>query len=183
MSSNDQPSGFTRSEFVVVLIVIVVVVGIIAMLARGMPGASGEVALASSLTNLRKSIDAYRSEHGTLPGAQPAKPSHDACPTGVAGTGKGWPDAAGAAVAFVEQLTAYSNRRGATCSVKGDGFPYGPYVRGGELPANPVTGSSKITVVGKGDLEMRSDAEPPGGWKYDVLTGKLIADDPRFDHL
>lgn len=170
-------------EFVVAIIVIAAVVGIIATVLRGTPGGSRKVALVSTLANLRKSIDAYRQEHTAFPGAMTAVPPKDACIDGSKGTGSGWPDEQGARSAFVEQLTRHSTARGGTCSVGGEPFVYGPYLRGGELPVNPVTGSNAIAIVGEGDLSMTSDADPPKGWKYDVLTGKLIADDPRYDDL
>ncbi|MEE9254745.1 MAG: prepilin-type N-terminal cleavage/methylation domain-containing protein [Pseudomonadales bacterium] len=175
--------GFTLIELIVVIIMLTIVVGIVAKGLGGTPGRSREVALVGTLASLRKAIDVYQHEHGTFPGLMPAVPPKDSCRRGVMGEGKGWPDRKGATQALIEQLTSYSAARGGTCSVGGAPFLYGPYFRSAELPANPITGSNEIAIVGDGDLYMRSDAKPPKGWKYDVLTGKLIADDPRYDQL
>lgn len=175
--------GFTRVELIVIVIMLTIVLGIIASGLSETPGRSREVALIGTLASMRKAIDIYQHEHGMFPGLMPAVPPKGSCAVGVEGQGKGWPDREGATRALVEQLTSYSMARGGTCSVGGDPFPYGPYFRTAELPANPVTGSNEIAIVGDGDLHMGSDAKPPKGWKYDVLTGKLIADDPKYDHL
>lgn len=53
------------------------------------------------------------------------------------------------------------------------------------VPANPITGSNVVVIVGAmgagaGDLEMAGDGAA-GGWKYDVLSGKFIANDTNPD--
>ena len=53
------------------------------------------------------------------------------------------------------------------------------------LPANPVTDSNALVVIpaanpAAGDLEMGADAGI-FGWKYDVVSGKFIANDNRND--
>jgi type II secretory pathway pseudopilin PulG len=144
---------------------------------------SKEAALSATLTGLRKAIDLYRLEHGVYPGLRSAVPPGGNCAVGTPGTGTGWPTPASAATAFFEQLSMYTMENGGACSLVGAPFKFGPYLRMPSLPENPVTGSNVLAVVGDGDLNMISTAAPPAGWKYDVFTGKLIADDPAFDHL
>jgi hypothetical protein len=64
-------------------------------------------------------------------------------------------------------------------------FEFGPYIKGGALPDNPVTGSNVVAVVGAGaagagDLEMSADGAGLG-WKYDVTSGVFIANDSNLD--
>lgn len=174
--------GFTLIEMLVVVIILAVLAGILITAVSDSAVDSQEAALISTLTGMRKAIDVYKQEHGTYPGQTTAKPTKGAC-SGTEGKGKGWPDNKGAKKAFVEQLTSYTTSAGGACSIGGDPFRYGPYLRADGLPLNPLTGKNDLKLVDDGDLTMSSDAKSPKGWKYDVLTGKLIADDRDHDHL
>ncbi|MEE8043361.1 MAG: prepilin-type N-terminal cleavage/methylation domain-containing protein [Pseudomonadales bacterium] len=183
MSSPMREHGFTLIELTVIVIVLAVVVGVVARGLSDTPARTRQIALVGTLASLRKAIDVYGHEHGVFPGLISAVPPKGTCRVGLEGTGIGWPDGKGVTEAFNQQLTSYTTSGGGACSVGGDPFLYGPYFRNVDLPENPITGSNAITIVGDGDLYMKSDARPAGGWKYDVLTGKLIADDPKYDHL
>ncbi len=80
----------------------------------------------------------------------------------------------------------YTNQSGQSCSLTVSGsFPFGPYLREDEIPANPITGSNTVAIVsagaaGAGDLEMLGDGAGLG-WKYDVTSGKFIANDTNTD--
>ncbi len=173
--------GFTLIELLVVVIILAVLAGILITAVSDSAVDSQEAALVSTLTGLRKAIDVYKLEHGTYPGQTSAQPTQ-AC-SGTEGKGKGWPDNKGAKKAFFEQLTSYTTSAGGACSIFEGAFRYGPYLRANDLPENPMTGSNALKLVDDGDLAMSSDAKSPKGWKYDVLTGKLIADDQDHDHL
>ena len=61
----------------------------------------------------------------------------------------------------------------------------GPYLDQRNLPVNPVTNSSVLVIVAAGDaaagdLTMGADAAG-AGWKYDLTSGKFIANDTNND--
>lgn len=174
--------GFTLIEILTVVLVLAVLVGIVIVAVEDSTADSRQAALISNLASMRQAIDGYKQEHGTYPGQTSAKPAKGTC-IGVEGKGKGWPDNKGAKKAFVEQLTLHTNAAGGACSIGGNPFRYGPYLRIDGLPLNPLTGSRDLKLVDVGDLLMSSDAKSPKGWKYDVLTGMLMADDRDYDHL
>ena len=77
-------------------------------------------------------------------------------------------------------MSMYTDTNGGACSKKDTTFKYGPYLKKSDLPNNPVTGDSTFVVVNAGDLNMSGDGAN-GGWKYDNLTGKFIANDITAD--
>ena len=89
-------------------------------------------------------------------------------------------------MALVDQLTRYTNANGQSCSrPDGGSYPFGPYLDENEIPANPITGSNAIEIVGAanpaaGDLGMQGTGAGLG-WKYDVSSGKFIANDTNAD--
>jgi general secretion pathway protein G len=138
-------------------------------------------ALKSDLAAMRAAIDLYRQQHGEYPGAVAS--TGGTCTGGTAGTG-----ALETEAAFFEQLAFYTNATGQSCTRPvGGNFPYGPYLREASMPENVVTGVATVVVVGAGDaaagdLSMAGDAANQG-WKYDVVSGKLIVNDTSNDNL
>ena len=166
--------GFTLVE----LLVVVIILAILAVIVVPQFASSTDDARASSadstLAGLRAAIDLYYQQHNhTYPGAVTAKPAA-AC----AGT-KGKGDASNAtqqAKAFMAQLTLYTDVSGGACSV-GDAtnHKYGPYLKKLSIPADPFVNIAALEVVSTGDLNMTASADPgPGGFKYDIKTGKII---------
>ena len=88
-----------------------------------------------------------------------------------------------------DQHKLYTSRLRGSCNRRigavAGSFPFGPYLKEDALPANPVTGTNALVVIpaanpAAGDLEMGADAGI-FGWKYDVVSGKFIANDNRND--
>ena len=54
------------------------------------------------------------------------------------------PTAAEAATAFVQQLTQYTDASGAVSATKTTTAKYGPYIKGGQMPANPMNNGTNV---------------------------------------
>ena len=120
--------GFTLIEMLIVIIIL----GILAMVIIPQITVSQEDAKVSTLkTNLvgiRSAIELYYAQHNNVY-------------PGVATDGT---NAADTALAFINQLTLYSNAAGATVATKDDTHPFGPYIKGGVLPANPFNSKTDV---------------------------------------
>jgi len=164
--------GFTLVELLIVVIILALLAAIVVPQFASSTDDAKLASLDTTLGNLRSAIDLYNQQHGEYPGELTAV---DATCTATDGLG-----GAGTNQAFLDQMSLYTDANGGTCSVKDANFQFGPYLKKDKLPNNPITGVGSaiadFTVVGAGDLAMAADG-PDGGWKYDFLTGKFIAND------
>lgn len=171
--------GFTLVELLIVAIILAILAAIVIPQFATTTNDAQESALRSNLAAIRGAIDLYRQQHNGNPAALAS--TGGTCTGGTAGSG-----ALETQDAFVEQLTRYTNTSGQSCSLTvGGSFPFGPYLREDDIPANPITGSNTIAIVGAGDagagdLEMVGDGAGLG-WKFDVTSGKFIANDTNTD--
>lgn len=172
--------GFTLVELLIVVIILAVLAAIVVPQFSGSTDDAKLSALDANLANIRSAISLYRQQHGALPGAVTAVPS--AC-DGTPGTGDA--TSAKAEETFLDQMAFYTKINGEACTkatdTSGDiDFNLGPYLQKRELPPNPFTGSNALVVSDDGDLNM-SSSSTTGGWKYDRVTGKFIADHTDYD--
>lgn len=174
-------SGFTLVELLIVVIILAVLAAIVVPQFSGSTDDAKLSALDSNLANIRSAISLYRQQHSSLPGTATAV---SATCDGTAGTGDG--AIANAEATFLDQMAYYTKINGEACTkaTAADDttvvYNLGPYLQKRELPPNPFTGSSALSVVEAGDLNMTS-ASTTGGWKYDRVTGKFIADHQDYD--
>lgn len=172
-------SGFTLVELLIVAIILAILAAIVVPQFASTTVDAQEAALRSNLSGIRGAISLYRQQHGEFPGRLTAVPS-GAC-GGTAGVG-----ALETRAALVAQLTRYTNANGEACSTSDAGaYPFGPYLDENDLPANPVTGDTAVLIVGvgdpgEGDLDMAGTGAGLG-WRYDVTSGKFIANDTNPD--
>jgi prepilin-type N-terminal cleavage/methylation domain-containing protein len=103
-------------------------------------------AMVSSLSILRTAIDSYWTQHDTFPGPNAAK--------------------------FADQLLKNTDKKGKVGT--GTNFGYGPYLRNGELPVNPITGNATVKVV---DV-MPTEASGSQAWVYCSKTGEIRSNAP-----
>jgi len=171
-------AGFTLVELLIVAIILAILAAIVVPQFATTTVDAQEAALRSNLSAIRGAISLYRQQHGEYPASLTAVPA--ACP-GTAGTG-----IAEDPQALIDQLTLYTDANGESCSRADAGtFPFGPYIDDSTIPANPITGSSTIEIViaanpAAGDLAMVGTGAGLG-WKYDVTSGKFIANDTNSD--
>lgn len=171
-------SGFTLVELLIVAIILAILAAIVVPQFASTTTDAQEAALRANLSAIRGAISLYRQQHGEYPAVNAA--TGGTC-TGTAGTG-----AVETRQAIVDQLTRYTNNNGQSCTRQDSGsFPFGPYIEGDDLPANPVTGDNTVQIVGAadaaaGDLGMQGTGAGLG-WRYDVTSGKFIANDTNTD--
>ena len=164
--------GFTLVELLIVVIILALLAAIVVPQFASSTDDAKLASLDTTLSNMRAAIDLYYQQHGEFPGELTAV---DAACTATDGTGTGGAGAPGAQ-AFLDQLSLYTDADGGTCSVKDDNFKYGPYLKKNTLPPNPISGVATLEVVDDGDILMTGTAAS-GGWKFDILAGKFIAND------
>ena len=159
-------SGFTLIE----ILIVVILLGILATIIIPQVSVSTDDAklnaLTTNLTQMRNSIEVYYYQHGNAyPGA--AVPS--TVPIGECGT---------TALAFICQLTRYTDEDGNVGNSKDATFKYGPYVKGGDLPDNPFNSKSDVTIdATEVDITVKASAGINTGYKFYALTGVLMAAD------
>ncbi len=179
METVRRQSGFTLVELLIVAIILAILAAIVIPQFTETTTDARQSALRANLSAIRGAIALYRQQHNEYVAFSTS--TGGTCTGGTAGTG-----ALETQAALREQLTRYTNVAGQSCSLTVTGsFEFGPYLKGGVLPANPVTGSNLVAIVGAGaasagDLEMTGDGAGQG-WKYDVTSGKIIANDTSLD--
>lgn len=171
-----QQKGFTLVELLIVSIILAILAAIVVPQFASSTTDAQQSALRSDLAAIRSAIDLYRQQHGENPGVNAS--NGGTCTGGTKGTG-----AAGTAAALRDQLVRYTNANGDSCSLQNAGgelFPFGPYLKESQIPANPMTDNATIEIVTTGDLEMVGTGAGLG-WKYDSTSGKFIANDTNTD--
>jgi prepilin-type N-terminal cleavage/methylation domain-containing protein len=172
--------GFTLIELLIVAIMLAILAAIVIPQFSGTTEGAQEAALRSDLAGIRSAIALYRQEHGAYPGAVAATGA--TCTAGTASSGD-----IGTELAMLDQLGLYTNAAGEACNLPvGTDFNLGPYLDQQSLPTNPVTNSNTLVIVAAnssaaGDLTMGGDALG-AGWKYDLTSGKFIANDTGNDN-
>jgi len=180
--------GFTLVELLIVVIILAILAAIVVPQFASTTDDARASSADSTLAGLRAAIDLYYQQHvdpatgnNVYPGALTAV-SAAACGgtkgDGVA-TGGAGPTAADA---FMEQLSLYTDAAGGTCSVSDANYRFGPYLKKGDIPADPFMNVSALDVLAAGDLAMGAAAGDPGGFRYDSRTGKIIINITAQDH-
>jgi prepilin-type N-terminal cleavage/methylation domain-containing protein len=168
--------GFTLVELLIVVIILAILAAIVVPQFASSTDDAKVSALDTTLSNMRAAIDLYYQQHGEYPGEKTAvAASCPGTPAGTPGTGTGGDDQT-----FLDQLSMYTDNEGKACSTTDATYKYGPYLKKATLSANPITDVSTLVVVGTGNLAMVGDGAA-GGWKYDYLSGKYIANDTNTD--
>ncbi len=165
--------GFTLVELLIVVIILAILAAIVVPQFASTTNDARNSAADSTLAGMRAAIDLYYQQHNnTYPGAATAVPGA-AC-TGTLGLGDA-SDAANQAIAFMEQLSSYTDVVGGACTVSDAvNHRFGPYLKKSAIPTEPFLGVAALEVVAVGDLNMTANAADPGGFKYDINTGKII---------
>ena len=166
--------GFTLVELLIVVIILAILAAIVVPQFASSTDDAKSSALDSTLSNMRGAIDLYYQQHGKYPSNAAATGA--TCPGGgTAGLG-----AINTPVAFMDQMTRYTNNAGQSCTTRDTVFKYGPYLKKDAVPANPLTDNNVLVVSTAGALGMTGNATA-AGWKFDNVTGQFIADDAAND--
>jgi len=177
--------GFTLVELLIVVIILAILAAIVVPQFASTTDDARSSSADSTLAGLRAAIDLYYQQHNnTYPGAVTAAAA--ACPAGsTLGAGAGGAGVPGAD-AFMEQLSLYTDVAGGACSISDTTVRFGPYLKKPDIPTEPFSGiaTPALVVVADGNLTMTADAPlpGPGGFKYDVQTGKIIINLDAEDH-
>jgi prepilin-type N-terminal cleavage/methylation domain-containing protein len=169
--------GFTLIELLIVVVILAMLAAVVVPLFAGARDDAELAALDATLVRLRGAIERYQHEHGDWHGRRASGGGGNCAAQtgGLPGTG-----GANSATALLEQLSRYTNDAGHACSKRGGAFVHGPYLRADALPRNPITQSAALDISTDGALDM-SSTRTDGGWKYDTLSGRLIADHQDYD--
>ena len=168
-------TGFTLVELLIVVIILAILAAIVVPQFASSTTDAEVSSLDTTIGNMRSAIDLYYQQHGEYPAALTSIVA--SCPnSGTPGTGAAPTGAVGVPQTFLDQLSMYTDTDGKACSTTDATYRFGPYLKKSDLSANPVTNSNALSVVSTGNLVM-AGANPGAGWKFDVITGKFIADD------
>lgn len=164
--------GFTLVELLIVVIILALLAAIVVPQFASSTDDAKLASLDTTLANVRGAVDLYYQQHGEYPSAIAATGGAACAAPAVAGDGL-----IDSADAFLQQLAYYTNADGAACTQKfGNTFPFGPYLKKPDLPANPMTNDSALLVVNTGDLNLTGSGAGLG-WRFDNASGKFIAND------
>ena len=176
--SNSQ-GGFTLVELLIVVIILALLAAIVVPQFGASTDDTKAASLDTTLVNMRSAIDLYYQQHGHYPGSVVSTAAGCAATDGTAADVTA---DAGRIQAFLDQMSLYTNAAGGACSTKDATFKYGPYLKKSTIPTNPVNGLATLVTENSGDLVAFSgDSPAAGGWKYDVTSGKFIANDTNTD--
>jgi prepilin-type N-terminal cleavage/methylation domain-containing protein len=156
--------GFTLVELLIVVIILAILAAVVIPQFAASTDDARAAALDTTLANLRSSLDLYYQQHGEYPSAN--------------GDGS---NAAASAAAFISQLSQYTDADGDAAATKDATHIYGPYLRKGEIPTEPMTNSAAIEIITTGTLGITASGGDPGGWKFDNVTGQFIVNDAAYD--
>lgn len=158
--------GFTLIELLIVVIIIAILAAIAIPQFSSSSSDAQEAALDANLSAVRSAIELYRVQHkNNYPSKTASTGGLTASCTAAGGTlGTSAKDLE---QAFVEQLTAYSNADGATCTRPHPDFPFGPYLR--EIPKDSIKGLNTVAMV----PAATDPTVETGGWVFSNVIGKF----------
>jgi len=73
----------------------------------------------------------------------------------------------------------YSNSKSDTSASGGASYPFGPYLQ--KIPANPLTGVSKMLVIANGQPMPTTFQGTDYGWIYKPETQEIVANSSEKD--
>ena len=162
LRNRSRRSGFTLVELLIVVIILAILAAIVVPQFIASTDDAKLAAADSNLRNLRSAVALYFQQHGSYPGATDS---------GLTGGG------VDTDVAFIGQLTQYTDSAGDVSATKDATHIFGPYLTRAALPAEPFQNSNALVLVtgaSKGTLPLAADGTSPGGWKFDSSTGAFI---------
>ncbi len=139
---NGRLAGFTLVEMMIVIAILGLLAAVAIPQFTSHKDEGRTAAMVSSLSILRTAVDSYWTQHDGFPGQKDA-------------------------AEFADQLLKKTSKAGAMGS--GTGFGYGPYLRNGLLPTNPLTNTNTVKIV----ETMPTSPSGDEAWIYSKTTGEL----------
>jgi prepilin-type N-terminal cleavage/methylation domain-containing protein len=141
-----RPCGFSLLEVMIVIAILGMLAAVAIPQLTSHKPEGRTAAMVGSLSILRTAVDSYWTQHDAFPGPTAAE--------------------------FADQLLKQTSKAGKVG--EGDGFRYGPYLRSGVLPTNPITSTATVKCV---DVMPK---EPSGSqaWIYCTATGEVRSNAP-----
>jgi len=160
--------GVTLVELMVAVIVAGILAAVVVPQFTQHRGEARLAVLDANLTEVRNAIELYAYQHGgTYPGTRdrtdPAKPSSHP------------------AEDFMQQLTQYTDACGAVRAVQDANHALGPYLHKSELPRNPYTNTSTLTVASDDGAGMPPPVDGGAAWRFVAPTGHFFANQPGHE--
>lgn len=170
-------SGFTLIE----MLVVVIILGILAMIIVPQITVSTDDArlntLQTNLGTVRSAIELYAAQHSNVYPGRKDNVTAGADPA----------DDAASRVAFLAQMTLYSDVNGVTSAQKNPAFPFGPYLKLGPntLPENEYAASADVACnLAQNDLSaVRAVAAGGAGWQFFPELGIFFPNDANHLNL
>ncbi len=156
-------SGFTLVELLIVVIILAVLASVAIPQFSSSTDDAKEAVLDATLSEMRNAIELYYHQHGEYPSAN--------------GDGT---NLANSPAAFLNQLTLYTDSNGEFATTKNSTYKYGPYLKKQQIPANPIDGSNTVVIPTSGGGDLTDTGTDAGGWWFDNVSGKFIANDSAY---
>jgi prepilin-type N-terminal cleavage/methylation domain-containing protein len=147
MSRTLKNRGFTLIEVLIVVVIMAVLAATIIPQFASSTNDAKTSALKFNLHTLRSQIEMYKLQHN---GATPALTSGNL-----------------PGLVYATDVTGASNNTTTTDAT----HPFGPYVQGGALPANPFDGMTTITQINA--FPPTATAGSAQGWLYEPVSGQI----------
>jgi prepilin-type N-terminal cleavage/methylation domain-containing protein len=157
--------GFTLVELLIVVIILAILAAVVVPQFAASTDDAKLAALDGTLANMRGVLDLYYAQHGEYPSAN--------------GDGT---NAANSNLAFLWQLSRYTDADGDAALTADATHVFGPYIKVEAVPLEPMTNSTALVIETIGSLGMTAEAGDPGGWRYDNVTGQFIVNHSTWDN-
>lgn len=148
--------GFTLIEILIVVVILGLLSTVVIPQFRTTSYQTREATLKDCLRYLRTQIQVYKVQHANV---SPGYPEND-------------PARAPDATTFVAQMTQFTDDSGRANGSVSDVYRWGPYLS--EIPANPMTCSNGILVVGGPSMPAPNPSQPYG-WIYNPQLQQIRA--------
>ncbi len=158
--------GFTLVELLIVVIILSILAVVVVPQFANTTDDARLSAADTALGNMRAAIDLYYAQHGEYP-------SRNGDGTNAVNTN----------LAFLWQLSRYTDGAGDAVLTADATHIYGPYIKKEELPFEPLTDLAALEIVSaSAALGMVATGGDPGGFKFNNQTGQFIINNATWDN-